>query len=87
MKGWGQNPNGTAATLSEVTIKVRSYKKCYQENIHNPAIESEESLKEHQICALGGAPEYANVCKVSFTAIDIHIVIRNFMIFTLIAGR
>lgn len=40
-------------------MKLRSYKKCASEYGT-----SEASLKEHQICALGGPPDYSNICKV-----------------------
>lgn len=63
--GWGFNPNTTDENyLYQTWMKVRSYKKCAQEyggNPKNPITES--SLKEHQICALGGSPDYSNVCK------------------------
>lgn len=42
-------------------MKVRSYKKCASE--YGDDI-TEASLKEHQICALGGPPDYSNICKV-----------------------
>lgn len=60
--GWGTNPNTTDENyLYQTTMKVRSYKKCasqYGDDI------TEASLKEHQICALGGPPDYSNICKV-----------------------
>jgi secreted trypsin-like serine protease len=62
----GTNPNTTSENyLYQTTLKVRSYSKCadeYGDNPNNPI--SEESLKEHQICALGSAPDYSNTCKV-----------------------
>lgn len=64
--GFGTNPNTTNENyLYQTTLKVRSYSKCaeeYGDNPNNPI--TEESLKEHQICALGDAPDYSNVCKV-----------------------
>lgn len=63
--GWGTNPNSTSPTLSQVAMKIKPIKRCADENKNNPAVESAESLRQHQICALGNAPYFANVCKVS----------------------
>lgn len=61
--GYGTNPNNTGGGLAQVMMKIKPIKRCAEENKNNPAVESQESLRKHQICALGNGPYYANVCK------------------------
>lgn len=66
VSGYGTNPNNTGSThLYQAELEVYSSEECAKAYPR----ETEEQLRQEQICALGPAPDYANVCPVRLNII------------------
>lgn len=58
--GWGTNPNNTDSTsLYQAVLETYSAEECAKSYPR----ETEQQIEREQVCALGPAPEYANVCQ------------------------